>query len=94
MPQWDGSYHGPSQPGTVLGLATADLSPLLSVSWGLVTVLQAEHRVGQAPARAQQGQQGAGGEVRGSTAGGAAAEGSGGQSNCLREAGSTATGEL
>lgn len=69
--------------GQLLGLATADSSPLPSVTWGLVTILQAECGAGQAPTGTQQGQQGASGEVRGHTAGGAAAEGSGSQGSRL-----------
>lgn len=71
----------------------ADTRLLQSVSWGLVTVLQAEHRAGQAPAGAQQGQQGAGGEIRGCAAGGTAAKGPGDQNSRLGEAGPTAASE-
>lgn len=80
--------------GQLSGLTTADSSPLLSFSWGLVTVLQAECRAGQAPAGAQQSQQGAGGKIRGLAAGRTAAEGSGGQGSRLRETGPAAASEL
>lgn len=79
--------------GQLSRLARADSSPLVSVSQGLVPLLQAECGASQTPAGARQGQQGAGGEVGGRAAGGAAAEGSGGQGSRLREAGPAAAGE-
>lgn len=83
----------PHHPGQLSGYTGAD-SALSSPSfWGLVTVLQAEYRAGQAPAGAGQGQQGAGGKVGGRAAGGAAAQGPGGQGGRRGETGPAVAGE-